>query len=445
MQTGGPESGHGGRFNRERGSPRLMTQLINRRDEAEPKARVEIDNRERLLRLAYFVAVVLVLAIVTGFSPFLGVIFALITIVMLHEFGHFATAKWSGMKVSEYFFGFGPRLWSIKKGETEYGIKAIPVGGYVRILGMNNLEQVDPADEPRTYRQKSYPRRLLVACAVSAMHFIIAFLLLVVVWAAVGYPKPTTTIGTVFGAGPKSTEQSPAQKAGLRVGDQVLAVNGHVVHNWDSISPYVKSHADQPVEFIVQRGNNLLKLTAVPSKIVLEGQEGVAVGIAPKQVPNRVPVPVAFWHAGGDLVHDTWLTFGALGSVFSPGHLKDYTSQLSGHGAVSGKEADRPVSVVGFVRVAGQAAQTGWLDLLVLLVAINIFIGIFNMVPLLPLDGGHVAIATYERIRSRKGRKYHADVAKLLPLTAAVVSVLVLFGAMTIYLDIVRPIANPFH
>jgi membrane-associated protease RseP (regulator of RpoE activity) len=421
-----------------------MTQLLNRRDTEEPKGPVEIDNRERLLRLGYFVAVVLVLAIVTGFSPFLGVIAALIAIVMLHEFGHFITAKWAGMKVSEYFFGFGPRLWSIKKGETEYGIKAIPVGGYVRILGMNNLEQVDPADEPRTYRQKSYPRRMSVAVAGSTMHFVLAFLLLVVVWAAVGYPQPTTTVGTVFGTGPKGGELSPAQKAGLRVGDQVLAVDGHAVHKWNAVSPYIKSHENKPVEFIVQRHNKLLKLTAVPAKIVLEGQEGVAVGIAPKEAPHRVALPVAVWRAGADLGHDTWLTFGALGSVFSPGHVKDYASQLSGRGAVSGKEANRPVSVVGFVRVAGQAAQHGWLDLLILLVAINIFIGIFNMVPLLPLDGGHVAIATYERIRSRKGRRYQADVAKLLPLTAAVVSVLLIFGAMTIYLDIVRPIANPF-
>ena len=121
-----------------------MTQLLQRRTERGP---VEIDNRERFIRLAYFLAIVLVLAIFTGFSPFLGVIFALVLIVMLHEFGHFVTAKWAGMKVSEYFFGFGPRLWSIRKGETEYGIKAIPVGGYVRILGMNNLEQVDPADQ----------------------------------------------------------------------------------------------------------------------------------------------------------------------------------------------------------------------------------------------------------------------------------------------------------
>ncbi len=425
-----------------------MTQLLNRRETPETDKAdkpVELDNRERLLRLGYFVVIVLVLAIVTGFSPFLGVIGALVAIVMLHEFGHFLTAKWAGMKVTEYFFGFGPRLWSIKKGETEYGIKAIPAGGYVRIIGMNNLEQVDPADEARTYRQKSYPRRMSVAVAGSAMHFLIAFVLLVVIWSAVGFPKPTTTIGTVFGAGAKGGELSPAQKAGFRVGDHILAIDGHVVHNWDEISPYIKSHENKPVEFIVQRGNTLLKLSAVPATIVLEGQQGVAIGIAPREVPNTVGLPAAFWNAGRDLGHDTWLTLGALGSVFSPGHVKDYASQLSGRGAVSGKQADRPVSIVGFVRVAGQAAEHGWLDLLVLLVAINLFIGLFNMVPLLPLDGGHVAIATYERIRSRKGRRYQADVAKLLPLTAAVVTVLLLFGAMTVYLDIVRPIANPFH
>src|SRR5438067_11279466 len=210
MQTGGPASGRGGRFRRERGSE-SMTQLVNRRETHEaPEDPGTIDNRERLVRLGYFVAIVLVLAVITGFSPFLGVIGALIAIVMLHEFGHFVTAKWAGMKVSEYFFGFGPRLWSIRKGETEYGIKAIPVGGYVRILGMNNLEQVDPADEPRTYRQKSFPRRLSVAVAGSAMHFLIAFLLLIVLWAAVGVPKATTTVGSIFGD-EKGAQPSPAQ------------------------------------------------------------------------------------------------------------------------------------------------------------------------------------------------------------------------------------------
>src|SRR5437588_9812275 len=209
-----------------------MTQLVNRRETHEaPEDPGTIDNRERLARLGYFVAIVLVLAVITGFSPFLGVIGALIVIVMLHEFGHFVTAKWAGMKVSEYFFGFGRRLWSIRKGETEYGIKAIPVGGYVRILGMNNLEQVDPADEARTYRQKSYPRRLSVAVAGSTMHFVLAFLLLLVLWTAVGVPKATTKVGTIFGAGPKSSDLSPAQKAGFQRNDHVLAVDGPLVHD----------------------------------------------------------------------------------------------------------------------------------------------------------------------------------------------------------------------
>jgi membrane-associated protease RseP (regulator of RpoE activity) len=238
---------------------------------------------------------------------------------------------------------------------------------------------------------------------------------------------------------------SPAQKADFRVGDQLLAIDGHVVHNWDQVRPYIKQHADTPVEFIVQRGSRILKLTAVPTTITLEGLQGVGIGIAPKEQSERVGLPIATWRAGRDVGRYTWATFGAFGSVFAPSHLRSYSEQLTGHGTVSGKDADRPVSVIGFVRVAGQAAQHGWLDLIVLLALINIFIGIFNMVPLLPLDGGHVAIAAYERIRSRKGRRYQADVAKLMPLTAAVVSLLLILGVMTIYLDIVRPIANPFR
>ena len=413
---------------------------MQKRESAGPET---IDNHERLVRLGYFVAVVLILAIVTGFSPFLGVIAALIAIVMIHEFGHFVTAKWAGMKVSEYFFGFGPRLWSIKKGETEYGIKAIPVGGYVRILGMNNLEQVDPADEPRTYRQKSFPRRLSVAVAGSFMHFLMAFVLLVILWAAIGMPTATTTIGEIskVKGGP-----SPAQEAGFRVGDQVLAVNGQVIHTWDELPQYIQKHANQPVEFIVQRGNRLVKLTATPTPVPATNNKTIGfVGISSKLANERADLPIAFWRSGRDLGHYTWGTFGALGSVFAPSHLRDYTEQLSGRGAVTGKQAERPISVVGFVRVAGQAAQHDAGDLISLLILINIFIGIFNMVPLLPLDGGHVAIAVYERVRSRKGRQYRADAAKLLPLTAAVVSILMIFGVMTIYLDIVRPIANPFR
>ena len=135
------------------------------------------------------VGIALAFSIVTGAFPFVLVVIALIVMIMLHELGHFLTAKWSGMKVTEFFLGFGPRLWSVRKGETEYGVKAIPAGGYVRIIGMSNLEEVDPADEPRTYRQQPFPRRLSVAVAGSTMHFIIAFVLLFVLLTGGGRPR----------------------------------------------------------------------------------------------------------------------------------------------------------------------------------------------------------------------------------------------------------------
>ena len=417
-----------------------MTQLNTRRQEdPEPGT---VDNRERLVRLAYFVTVLFVLAVVSGFFPFAIVIFALIAIVMIHELGHFLTAKWAGMKVTEYFFGFGPKLWSVRRGETEYGIKALPLGGYVRIIGMNNLEQVDPADEPRTYRQQSFPKRMAVAVAGSFMHFVMAFILLFVLWAAVGVPKPTLTVGELSSI---KGGESPAVAAGFHVGDHILAVDGKVVHSWSSLPKFIQKRPGKPVEFTVQRGNDLVRLTAVPTDVGEKGHPSGFIGIGAASRNARTNPLAAVADAGKDVGSLTTGTFRALGSLFSPGHLSSYADQLGGHGAVSGKDAERPISVVGFVRVAGQAAQHGTSDLIFLLAVINIFVGIFNMVPLLPLDGGHVVIGVYERVRSRKGRRYHADVAKLLPLTAAVVMVLIVFGTATIYLDIVRPIANPFR
>ena len=130
--------------------------------------------RANLARLVVAVIAVVALALVTNTTDLLIVIVALIVMIMLHELGHFVTAKWSGMKVTEYFLGFGPRLWSFRRGETEYGVKALPLGGYVKIIGMSNLEEVPPEDEPRTYRQQPFRKRLLVAVAGSAVHFILA-------------------------------------------------------------------------------------------------------------------------------------------------------------------------------------------------------------------------------------------------------------------------------
>jgi membrane-associated protease RseP (regulator of RpoE activity) len=202
------------------------------------------EQRAALLRLGLIVVAGVVAAIVTDTASTVAVVAAIIVMIMLHELGHFLTAKWAGMKVTEYFLGFGPRLWSIRRGETEYGVKAIPAGGYVKIVGMSNLEKVDPADEERTYRQKSYGRRLSVAVAGSAVHFILAFLLLVTLFAVVGVPTAERefTIGQIsrLKSGP-----SPAEEAGLRVGDTVMAVDGRPLA-WDEVPAYIRSRPGRP-------------------------------------------------------------------------------------------------------------------------------------------------------------------------------------------------------
>jgi membrane-associated protease RseP (regulator of RpoE activity) len=395
------------------------------------------ERRASLIRLLAVIVITLFFSTITGSLPFVLVVVALIVMIMLHELGHFLTAKWSGMKVTEYFLGFGPRLWSVRKGETEYGVKAIPAGGYVRIVGMSNLEQVDPVDEPRTYRQQSFPRRLSVAVAGSTMHFIIAFVLLLVLVTGVGLRTSTLQIGAV-------SRSSPANAAGLQPGDLVLAVDGREPESWSDLVRYIRSRPGDTSEFIVERDGERVVLNITPARANPEGDRVGYIGVVPDSKVERVGPLVGLREAGVRLGRYTTLTVEAMGSIFSPDRLKGVADEVVGRDSSSDTQVsnDRPVSVVGFTRVAGQLAEDRrYEELLLLLVLINIFVGIFNMIPLLPLDGGHVVIAVYERLRSRRGRPYHADVAKLMPLTSAVVLFIVLFGVAIIYLDIVRPIS----
>jgi len=406
-----------------------------------PREMTPDQRRASLIRLLAVVGITLAFSIVTGAFPFVLVVIALIVMIMLHELGHFLTAKWSGMKVTEYFLGFGPRLWSVRKGETEYGVKAIPAGGYVRIIGMSNLEKVEPADEARTYRQQSFPRRLSVAVAGSTMHYVMAFVLLFVLVTGVGVPATTLTIGEISKL-EKGT--SPAQRAGLLAGDRVVSVDGVRPADWETVVHYVQKRPGKDIRFVVERQGAQVPLTVVPAHQNPEGQRVGFVGIASKVENKRVGPVRGLDQTVRGIGNGTVLTVKALGSFFAPHRLKNYADQIvgqSGQGSTA-TNSDRPVSVVGATRVAGHLAEDHrFSELLLLLIGINIFVAIFNMIPLLPFDGGHVAIAVYERIRSRRGRRYHADVAKLLPLTSAVVVFLVVFGVAVLYLDIVRPIS----
>jgi membrane-associated protease RseP (regulator of RpoE activity) len=364
---------------------------------------------------------------------------------MLHELGHLLTAKWGHMKVTEYFLGFGPRLWSIRRGETEYGIKAIPAGGYVKILGMTSAEEVDPADEPRTYRQQPFHNRLLVAVAGSAMHAVMAFVLLWGLFVFVGTPQGNAV--AISGFAPLAHGVDPAQAAGLQTGDVVVEVNGAAVHSATDLQEIVAHRVGTPVTVVVDRGGQRRTLVVTPhadsSKSGANGRIGVIVG-AP--IVRSGPV-LSVGRAGQLFGRVVTGSFAGIGQVFSASGIKSYVHDITSAKAASqaAQSGNRPQSIYGAARLAVQGAQAGATQLILVLVTIIVFVGILNLFPLLPLDGGHVVIAVYERIRSRRGRLYHADVNKLAPITYAFVLLLAFVVVSSLYLDITHPVKNPFQ
>jgi membrane-associated protease RseP (regulator of RpoE activity) len=422
------------------------------------------EQRRAVVRLLLVVGAGVAAAVLTGTTGTLAVVLAIVIMIMLHELGHFATAKWGHMKVTEYFLGFGPRLWSIHRGETEYGVKAIPAGGYVKIIGMSNLEEVDPADEPRTYRQQPFGRRLSVAVAGSAVHFILAFLILWVLFSFVGVPNGNNV--AVGGFSTIEGTASPAKQAGLQPGDVFVSVDGRALSSPDQLVSYIQSHAGQPVTVVVKRHGDTqtVRVTPIDERTVkVQGQPAPPPSSAPYGIigvqltsPVQTTNPIAaVGRSTTDLGRFSWDTLKALGSVFSPHGISNYTHQVTsptGSTANTGNQSQQSASnsprlesPIGIVRVASQASHAGLRDVLTLLFSINVFVGLFNLFPMLPLDGGHVAIAVYEQARSRRGRRYHVDVAKLLPATYLVFLVLVVLGVTAIYMDVTHPLANPFQ
>ncbi|MEA2826442.1 MAG: hypothetical protein QOG43_881 [Actinomycetota bacterium] len=397
----------------------------------------------KLIPIAAAIIVGIAWSISAGSFPVVAFVLAIIAMVMIHETGHFVTAKWSGMKVTEYFFGFGPKLWSIRRGETEYGIKALPLGGYVKIIGMSNLERgIDPADEARTYRQQSYPKRVLVAVAGVVTHFVVAFLLLMLLWTVLGVPRnDRPIIGTISAL---KSGAAPAVDAGFNTGDRIVSVDGTPISHWAQLLPIIRENPDRDLHFVVERQGGLVDLTARPAAIDREGATVGFIGIGSARITEKLGPIAGAGRAGGDIWHLTVASVKGLGAIFTPSSIKDYASNLTGSPA-PGTEDQRPVSVVGVARIAGQAADSGAYNVVYLLVLLNLFVAVLNLVPLLPFDGGHIAVATYERLRSRAGRRYHADVGKLMPITAAVVAIMVVLGVTSIYLDIVKPVGNPFQ
>jgi membrane-associated protease RseP (regulator of RpoE activity) len=373
----------------------------------------------------------------------LAIIFGIVALIMLHEAGHYFTAKRAGMKVTEFFLGFGPRVWSFRRGETEYGVKAIPAGGYVRIVGMSNLEDVDPDEEPRTFRHGTFGNRLTVILAGVSVNLVLAFLLIYV--ALIGRGLPDTLEAKVSRVVP----DSPAAAAGIRDGDRIIAIDGQRLDVDRDIAQALRDRVGQPTTIVVKRDGGTATVTAVPkerSSSDKSGIIGVSVGqsVASYRSFNPIEAVPESFTTIGQITRDTGA---GIGRLFSPAGIERYSKNFTGDAPKQGSPAsnERPRSIVGIVDIGGDLVGGNVWSLLFLLGAINLIVALFNLIPLLPFDGGHIAVAVFERIQERRKRmqgRYFADVAKLLPLTYAVVLILFLLMISSIYLDIASPITE---
>ena len=363
----------------------------------------------------------------------------LLVCIVLHELGHFATARWTGMKATQFFLFMGPKLWSFRRGETEYGVRLYPIGAFVRIIGMNNMDEVDPADEPRAYRTKSYPRRMLVICAGSMMHMIIAISLLFGVYATLGQLQSTGEVAIT-----EVVESGPADTSGVEAGDIVRSVDGVRVSTAEEFVTEIQSR--QPQDFVslvvvrdgaeqtivVGLGSNPAEGTPAFGKAFIGTRSGEM------QDWQGMPITEAASKSVTDLGVAAWASVGGVVKVLNPVNIVQH---LTG---ANTDPATQPTTVVGVSRFSGLVGgETGIGGILLLLAGVNVFVGLLNLFPVLPFDGGHAAIATYERIRSKRGHApYQADVSKMVPVAMTMMGLLVLLMLAGLYLDIVRPIGG---
>ncbi|GAB1516837.1 M50 family metallopeptidase [Actinophytocola sp. KF-1] len=401
--------------------------------------------------LAYIIGVVL-------FALCVGVSLA------LHEAGHLLTAKAFGMKVRRYFVGMGPRIWSFRRGETEYGLKAIPVGGFCEIAGMTALDEVDPEDEPRAmWRQKTWQRTVVMATGPFT-HFLLGFVVLYVMAVTFGLPnlaeKPVvsqvsscvhdaTTTEQLANPACAPGETGPAQAAGLRPGDEVLSVGGVPTPTWTAMVEEIQ-RADGPTPFVVQRGDETVRLTVDVPRVDrpvtnTDGEAAVAqVGVAGVMATRSFEYGA--WSAvggtatfAGDMFAQTFQKL-----IEFPQRIPSVVEAIFG----GERDPDTPVSVVGASRIGGEAVEAGlWQVFLLLLAGLNFFMGVFNLLPLLPLDGGHIAVTWFEhvrnRLRDRRGKTAAApvDYTRLSGITM----VLVIIGGAVLLLTVTADIVNPIR
>jgi len=370
----------------------------------------------------------------------LAFVVALLFSVMVHEFGHYITARRYGMWVSEFFVGFGKRLWSVQRGETEFGVKAIPAGGYCKIEGMAPNDEMPAGQEDRAFYKASSGKKLIVLGAGSFLHFVLGFVLLFTLFAGIGTNQVLPVINEVV-------PNSAAQAAGIRAGDEVVSINGKRVTEWYKDVEVIRESQGRELSLVLNRNGEEISVTASARLTDIDGTKRYVLGIVNDVGLKRSGLLLSIKNSA--IVTRDFLTE----SVRSLGKLPEKIPALWG-ATVRGEERDANglVGVVGVARVSGEAVGSDKLTPMerlatfVLIVAsLNIFVGVFNLLPILPLDGGHMAVAIADEIRAflarLRGRPRPApiDVTVLTPITMVVFVVLATLTLLLLVADVINP------
>jgi membrane-associated protease RseP (regulator of RpoE activity) len=386
--------------------------------------------------------------------------------VALHEAGHMLTAKAFGMKVRRYFIGFGPKIFSFTRGGTEYGLKAIPAGGFCDIAGMTALDEVTPEEAPRAMWRYPTWKRVVVLASGSITHFILGFVILYVMAVSVGLVNlnDTPLVGGVAQCASnlepntlaqtpcKPGDPAPAKQGGLRAGDQILSVNGTPTSTFTDVTTIVQ-RSTGPTAFVIERDGRTQTLTIDVARVkgLTVTEQSAAdptkqpltdigmIGVLPSRYIPYNPASAFGGTVGftGEMFVNVWEGIKQL-----PNKVPSLVSAIAG----APRDPNSPMSVVGASRLGGQAVEDSqWAVFWLLLATLQFFLGVFNLLPLLPLDGGHIAVALYERVRNwlrlLLGRPAGGpvDYTKLMPLTLLVVFV----GGAMVLLSVTADIVNP--
>jgi membrane-associated protease RseP (regulator of RpoE activity) len=375
---------------------------------------------------------------------FLGIIafiVALLVSVMIHEFGHYITAKRFGMRISEFFVGFGKRIWSTQRGETEFGIKVIPAGGYCKIEGMAPNDQMLPGEEDRDFYKASSGRKLIVLGAGSFLHFVLGFVLLFTLFAGVGTNQVLPVIGEVV-------EGSVAATSGIQVGDEVVSINGVKVTEWYKDVEVIRNSEGKEVVLTIDRDGQIITVRAAPRLTEIDGEKRYLLGIVNEVGVKRYGFLSSISNSA--TITQSFLTESVKSLLSLPSKIPALWGQT-----VRGEERDANglVGVVGVARVSGEAVGSDQLTVqerlatfILIIASLNIFIGIFNLLPILPLDGGHMAVAIADEIRALvarlRGRPRPAaiDVTVLTPVTMVVFVILATLTLLLLVADVINPV-----